>query len=202
MELGRRAGLCICFDLEQHKAASGGSDQNQRETMQKSCDVTGHGIWLQVKVTQTSQGWGAPAGTQVAQPPSSSPLQVLIWVQVLQSDIGTESRGEQQDVSGLNKTWPSPSDSRKAWGGCGFPPLCSAQASHSPHPYQMHPSCIVILRFYHQGSLTLLLFFSPLTHILKDFIDQSAFAHISPIFPYFGNQMLYNGQWRFLICLR
>ena len=98
MQLGRRAGLCICFDLEQHKAASGGSDQNQRETMPKSCDVTGHGIWLQVKVTQTSQEWGAPAGTQVAQPPSSSPLQVLIWVQVSQSDLGTESRGEQQSV--------------------------------------------------------------------------------------------------------
>ena len=58
---------------------------------------------------------------------------------------------------GLNKTRPSPSDSGKACGGYTFPPLCSAQGSHSPLPCQMRPSCVFIPKFYHQGPLPFLL---------------------------------------------
>lgn len=94
VELGGSTGLCVCFDLEQHKATSGGSDLRQREIMQKPCDVTGCGIQLLGKVTQTSLEWGSPSWYPYCTNASSS-LQVLDWVQY---ELDTESRGEQQSV--------------------------------------------------------------------------------------------------------
>ena len=62
--------------------------------MQKPCDVTGCGIQLLGKVTQTSLDWGSPSWYPYCTNASSS-LQVLDWVQY---ELDTESRGEQQSV--------------------------------------------------------------------------------------------------------
>lgn len=106
-----------------------------------------------------------------------------------------------QDGSGLNKTWPSPSDSGKACGSYAFPPLCSAQGSRSPLPCQMCPSYVFILKFYHQGHLLFLLS-SPipaifwkilLTRLTFHLLTVQPFSHILAIKCY----IIINGDFLF-----
>lgn len=126
-----------------------------------------------------------------------SPLLKHIFTSAgLPSDVAIQPQpGEQRRTAiylqggpGLNSG--TLSDSGKSLWGCSRPPL-SAQASPSPRPYRSVSVLCVHLQISSQGSLSLLFPSLPsLSHILKYFVDQTAFTHSSPIFPYFGNQKL------------
>lgn len=136
-----------------------------------------------------------------------SRLQVLVWIQGSQSTIQLPPRDQRtticlQERSGLNKAWPSLTDSSGSLGWLPLPPLHSARPPLLLVLVNMYLSCVPSWDFItkdpcHFSPLFLLapIFWKWLLTELQ-FLTVHQFSHI------LATRNLYNRQPRLQICLR